>query len=287
MFSSFNPSMVAFNGRMYWCQRFSNWNECHRRPRRRAESFPLLCSAPLATREVPLCVPKLFKATVPPPDICIRNDWSALGIEDVRLFVHSTGLWGLGCYSHQGCFEMPLLAQFAPHTLEVLRYVHINDWTFDRKVRTKNWVVIDGSERSDGSMAVVKGRNPLVVAWLDVVTGTVTDTTELARSSVLDPSLNESDAARCQMRGSSGYIPFIDAHGREGLLTTLHIHTKRRGYFNIFVFTEKEWPYRTLSRSPYFYLNDLGLVKWVGRRLPELPSPTIQFLTGLAYAGAW
>mmetsp|Transcript_36863 Transcript_36863/g.59638 ORF Transcript_36863/g.59638 Transcript_36863/m.59638 type:complete len:480 (+) Transcript_36863:179-1618(+) len=289
MFSHFNPSMVAYDRRMYWYQRFGNWNDCHPKPNGLVENFPMLCSAPFTTEYVPLCEPILIPTTVPPPRICAntstRHNWHILGIQDVRLFSHSTGLWGLGCYMNRGCEEEPLLVQFDPSTYQVLRFVNMNDTTLDPHIKNKNWVIVDGSERPDGSMAVVKERNPLVVAWLDVGTGTVTNTTEIGKSPVYDPSITENDAIGCHIRGSSGYIPFVDALGRQGLLTTLHIRIKLHGYSNIFAFTEEKWPFQTLARSPYFYLNDLGVVKWLGPRLAEFSSPKTQFLSGLAYSG--
>mmetsp|Transcript_31415 Transcript_31415/g.50724 ORF Transcript_31415/g.50724 Transcript_31415/m.50724 type:complete len:349 (+) Transcript_31415:344-1390(+) len=279
-FASYNPSPVTYANRLYWYQRYSSYTKC--KPRiGDAESFPLLCSAP-ANATVPLCQAVLNNSSgqpVLPPPICERSK----GIQDVRLFVHSSGLWGLGSYKGGRCKESPILVKFDAETHQVAKYVQIEDDDTPGR-RQKNWIVIDGSETADGKLAVIKRREPLSVAWIDVVTGAVRGTSNFNASRVMEHAPDESDFQVNDYRGSSAYIPFTDAEGRQGLLTTLHIRSKQHGYFNTFVFTERTWPFASLVRSRFFYLHDRGVVPWNGQRAED-ETPTTQFLSGLAYSG--
>jgi len=289
-FASYNPSMVSYNNRTYWYQRYSSYNLCGLP----SDGLPytttlsLLCSVPIGA-SIPFCQPVLPKKQLPFESNCSR----VRGIEDIRLFAHSSGLYGLGSYyKYDICLMTPVLIKFDAKSHEAREYVSVHESVFTGYRHEKNWIVVHGSEGRDGQMAVIKRRDPLSVALIDVNTGLVSGFEDFKHSHSIDLSLYGPLFKGLDLRGSSSYIPFKNVKGRKGLLTTLHVAMKEKGkgfgYLNLFVFTKNSWPYQTISHSRLFYLHDLGLVfapinesTW---RRPEFKADDTQFLSGLAYA---
>jgi len=289
-FASYNPSMVSYNGRTYWYQRWSSYTLCG--PEKiNTTSLPLVCSVPIGA-SMHFCQPVLPTKELP----FIQSNCSRYqGVEDIRLFVHSSGLYGLGFYyKNDRCFTKPVLVKFDGKTHQVTKYIAVQDEHFMDERHEKNWIVVHGSERADGQMAVIKRRDPLSIALIDVKTGRVSGLKDFKRSRVLDlSSFYGEKLALLDLRGSTPYLPFKDSKGREGLLTTLHLSkkTKFNGYLNMFVFTKKTWPYPILSRSKLFYFHSQGLVyaatqnmTLTGWRRPKFKAAAFQFLSGLTYS---